>query len=266
MFTVAHAEYQQYYKHEYETNTGEHMAAIELTPLDETTGVPLPLVPIINSFHPDAPEINWHHHFHPRRSELLSHELPGGVALRTSRLQRSYKFGNHTEYHQYYEGPPLPQTTEERFRTVVLAHAGYIPDHALLMRRYLSPKVVRLTEPQRDQLWQEGHIRSGSPGEVRNFFAQYILVQDLTDISEITIEEFITTRDVARKRFLGNWLLAQAIERAAEPVNQTYREAWRNGRIPQTHPYKSLSFVAKALGQQRQRDHLVHKMANQLVA
>lgn len=242
------------------------MAAIEATPIDQSTGIPLPLVPIQNSFDPRSPEVNWHHHFHPRRSPLLSHELPGGVALRTARLQRAFKHGNHKEYHQFFQGPPLPESVEDRFRTIVLAHAGYIPSHAILMRKHSMPKVVKMSEKQRDQLWHEGHIRSGSPGEVRNFLGAYILGQDLSDVSEGIIDEFVTTDSRQRKRFLGNWLLAQAIERASAPLAPTYREAWKEGKIPHTLPLKPLSFVAQALGAQRQRDHLVRKMATQFAA
>lgn len=236
------------------------MAAERETPTEN--GIPFPLVPIGNLLSARKGDVNWHHHFHPRTDPLLVEDE--GVVIRASRLQYAFAHGNHEQYHQYFTGPELPQTQEERFKVAVLARAGYIPEHGILMRGRLSPKIVTLSPSQRHLLTTEGHIRPGSTGLTREFLGRYVLEQDFSNLKEI--DEFLHTTIPGRRRFLGNWILAQGIEQAIQPVENEYREAWSAGKIPQFLPFKPHTFLSNSLGRPGQRAHLIDQMQQQLAA
>jgi len=221
-------------------------------------GIPLPFVPI-DDLEAVKHLTDWHHHFHPRRDPLLREE--GGVVIRTARLQRAVIDGPHLEYHQQYAGPELPSTIEERFRVAVLARAGYIPEHGLLLRGQLKPRIVRLSDRQRHLLIEGGQLRAGSVGETHAFIGRLALEQDLSDINETTIDEFLHSPDLVRRRMLGLWMLSQAINRTALPIAADYTRAWTEGRIPRTLPSKTYKFLWGALKSDG-RDRLVVKLGN----
>ncbi len=153
------------------------MAAEQETPTER--GIPLPLVPIDTDVMA-ASELNWHHHFHPRTHPLLTDEE--GVVIRASRLQRAATHGNHTEYHQWFTGPPLPETEEERLGAIILTRAGYIPAHGILMRGSTrKPKIVPLTQRQRWLLMDQTQLRSGSVGMTREYLTSRVLSEDLSN-------------------------------------------------------------------------------------
>ncbi len=236
------------------------MAAEQVTPTE--LGIPLPLVPI-DDLEYARQATNWHHHFHPRNDPLLTE---GGFVIRMARLQRAFTYGNHTEYHQYFTGPDLPSTNEDRLRVTVLARAGYIPEHGILTRRNLPPTIVTLNKRQRWLLSSEAQMRGGSIGETREFLGKFILAQDLSDIKEPVIDEFLTSRDYERKRVIGNWLLSQAIHRACLPIAKDYRQARSTNRISHSLPTKPQRFVRNVLGHSGQRSRLVQQLETKLVA
>jgi hypothetical protein len=112
------------------------MAAELVTPVDELTGLPLPILPTGENLpHNKGHVANWHHHFHPASSPELTATI-GGRALRQSRVQlvpvRHHNFSN-TAYHRFFSGPPIPGEEEEQFGMCVLAAAGYLPREAIDM-------------------------------------------------------------------------------------------------------------------------------------
>lgn len=239
------------------------MAAEQETPTE--LGIPLPLVPIENLAEIPKDQTNWHHHFHPRTNPALIEE--GGSVIRTARLQKSLKFGNHEQYHQYYTGPPLPDTSEERFRIAVLARAGYVPERGILMRgRDETPREVVLSRYQRHLLTYEGQLKPGSAGDTREFIGKFILAQDLSDIKISLIDELLHSKDTGRKQFLGYWMLSQAIERAVLPIADDYRRAWADKKIPTTLPVKPHSFLSITLGRSVERQRLIRRLKTQLAA
>lgn len=239
------------------------MAAELVTPVDEFTGLPLPLLPPKNAPPKNSPEIEWHHHFHPRKHPLL--EGLGGIAIRTVRLQSTYR-REHTNYHRHYIGPPLPELPEEQFQAVIMAYAGYIPEQAINTRRD-EPRLVSVPEDLRRRLWETDEIQPTAIHPVRAFLTEYILGQNMSHIYESVIDEFVHTLDIGRRYYLGSLILAKAIERATEPTDNMYRQAWQGGLIPAYRPAKSPTFVSRTLSRApKQRQHLLKRLQEKLAS
>ncbi len=132
------------------------MAAELITPVDELTGIPLPIVPQ-NYLVEQSKLSNWHHAWHPN-SDVALEDL-GGRALRHSRIQlvrridHNYKDKGRPNYHNYYAGPEMPTTDSERFRLCVLSAAGYMPEMGIDLDGTSDGPLVRpLTTKERDLL------------------------------------------------------------------------------------------------------------------
>ena len=110
------------------------MAAELVTPTDELSGLPLPLLPVEEVLPTDDGQVaNWHHHFHPASDPALT-ETSGGKALRAARIQLvPIGHHNYTEnaYHRFYVGPPIPTERDEQLGMAVLSCAGYVPERAI---------------------------------------------------------------------------------------------------------------------------------------
>jgi hypothetical protein len=227
-------------------------------------GIPYPLLPPPYSLPSDRHEIaDDNHAFHPRLSPLL--EGVSGEAIRNCRVQRTDWYDHHIVYHGYYEGPKIPTDEAERFRIVVLAAAGYIPDLALDCHGY-RPEIVPITPEVRDRLWRSREIRVYRSGPVRKFLAEYVTGQDLSHVHEEHIDEFLHTDKEDRKLFLGHWLLSQATEVAAESLGQDYRDAQRLGKIIPGLTRKPQNFVQSNFGNRFERNPVVKLLQERLQA
>lgn len=139
------------------------MAAELETPIDELSGLPLPIAPhdVLPTNNPDI--ANWHHHWHPSTDTRLL--TPGGLAIRHSRVQlveaNHHNMGDRHRgkltYHDYYVGPPLPINENDEFAKCVLACAGYIPYEAIDLSSG-EPKRVTMTQRQMDILRMPGEF------------------------------------------------------------------------------------------------------------
>lgn len=237
------------------------MAAEMETPTER--GIPLPLVPIDDPRMPEG-AFNWHHHFHPRTSPLLTDDE--GAVIRASRLQKSLAYGNHTEYHQWYEGPHLPQTDEERLGVIILARAGYIPEHGILMRgSRRKPQIVTLNQRQRWLLMDQTQLRSGSIGLTKEYLTKLVLAQDLSTHTSL-IDEFLETKDQERKRSIGGFLIGDALHQVISPAAADYLNAWRTGRISHHLPRKPQRFARSILGSPKHRVRLITNLEAKLAA
>jgi hypothetical protein len=206
---------------------------------------------------------DWHHHFHPRTSPILKEF--GGEALRNARLQLVDYDTHHFGYHNKYDGPPLAKTVEGRFAAVVMSVAGYIPKEAIDFEDR-SPKLIRLSDDQRRQLQASGEIESRGDAVIRNFIRDYIMEQQITatNVNELTIEEFVSTRNVERRRLLGHTLLALITDLASEPIHETYSVARRNQLIKPGLPTSARRFTKGLLGPTRSRDKIVNRLHKNL--
>lgn len=209
-----------------------------ITPVDELTGLPLAVLPVeslAGALFYDFAD-NYHHHFHPKRSDLLTDA--GGIALRASRGQK-LPFWAHTRYHQLFTGPPLPETPQDKFHLCVLACAGFIARQAIDVSGPGDFQTVTMTDEQFEQvsLPEAWHIsKAHKPDQahyvrdaIGRFFASYVLEQQLTHVPDKVIEEFLGTQDERRRKELGNFMLKEAVEIAVEPVKPVHVELGRQG-------------------------------------
>ncbi len=210
------------------------------TPVDEQTGIPLPILPILPSDQTSNTSFSdFHHHFHPERQLV-----PGGdakLALRRSRGQDLPRW-LHEHYHRYFAGPEIPKERSDIFRTVVLACAGVVPKEALdFSNRKSGPKVVRVTNDLVHKtiaktIKHEG-LRRGSAGsyyraDIGIFFANYAIEQSLEDtISQSVIDEFLSTKKQARRKELGNLMIKKAILISIDPIVPVYADLRRDGLV-----------------------------------
>ena len=235
------------------------MAAEWITPTEH--GIPLPLVPpeyALPQCRSEIADIN--HAYHPRSAPEL--QSLSGQALVNGRVQLTDWYDHHIVYHGHYAGPEIPPE-ENRFSTVVLIAAGYIPDESIDCRGY-EPEIVRTTEAMRERFWNSGEVRVYNKGPVSRYLGEYIAGQDISHVDESTIDEFLTTNVPDKRIFLGQWLLAQAAEVAVEPVLTDYRAAQKLGKIPAGLTRKPENLIQNTLGNHFQRNPIVRMLQERL--
>lgn len=233
------------------------------TPTDRLTGLPLPLLPLDDY----GPDTSWHHHQHPRRHPLLQQQGLGGQAVRGSRLQLYNHRLHYVGYHSYYEGPPLPKTPEERFTTIIMCMAGYIPHQAIDMRSG-EPRIVDMDPKLCRRLQTSGELRMGQETTIRRFIRAYVMSHALAtiDMERTSTEEFLETNDVERKRDLGFDMLGIIIARAVEPAADMYFQAQRDGLLMPTAAETIQQFTKTRLGTIRKRHKMINSLHSRLMA
>jgi len=234
------------------------MAAEFITPLDHATGIPLPIMPQVDlppvprgRMRNDARVADWHHPFHPRATLISEGEL-SAVAIRNCRIQWAEYDDHHHKYHGAYLGPELPEYEDDRFRTVVFAAAGYIPDVAIGFGHFGKPSLQKLSDEQRNNLWQSGQIRVANQASVRDFLLDYTLTNHLGGISESTIDQFLSTDDKRRKKELAGTILAIVAYSAAEQVSDIYAQSRKLNLIPPDRARRAGRLIYKTMNTQRQ--------------
>ena len=240
-----------------------------VTPTDEFTGVPSVLLPTadlppIPSHQTNVERVaDWHHPFHPR-AQLINKTL-GLAALRTVRKQWALYDRHHNNapegYHSVYDGPRLPETEAELFRTVVFAAAGYIPRLAIDFQKSEKYRLKPLSDEQRVHMWESGQIRVDNPIHVRDFLIDYALNGNFVDIKSPVVHEFLYTDKLERRVQLGNELLRAAAYESAISLSSIYRKAKREELIPVYTAHSAGQFVMSSMGlaRGRQKAHKVLK-------
>ena len=233
------------------------MAAELWTPLDEATGIPLPIMP-----RDDLPPVptgrqrnieriaDWHHPFHPR-AELMA-DGDSGAAVRGCRVQWAEYDDHHHKYHGAFVGPELPETEEERFRTVVLAAAGYVPEAAIAFGLRGRPMVTQMSGEDRERLWQTGQLRVDNLSNVRKFLINYAL-RDFGNFRTETIDEFLHTPDMERRFQLGCNFLGVAAHEAVTSLKDVYQESRGSGLIPPERARSAGRFVLGVMTTHRRK-------------
>jgi hypothetical protein len=222
-------------------NSREKIYKYGLAPVDELTKMPLPILPPdeIPPFDNNL-EANWHHLYHPSHDKLLN--SASGLAVRHLRLQLLPVKTHHSVYHNLFERPEfLTRTNEQRFGHVILGVAGYIPRYAIDLHADNPVQPVIMSNKQRRRLQSGGEIQLRGQSNISNFIKNHLIRQDFSNVNESVIEEFIETRNVDRKRFLGHWLLAIASEVATEPVSPVYKQALDEGLVIRKYKLPSLA-------------------------
>jgi hypothetical protein len=231
------------------------MAAEMLTPTDEVTGLPHPILPYDPSDGGDWSRVDFHHHFFPRRShelapmmntatdaqpEDLCIEDLANLAVRVSRGQLLAR-EIHEEVHKKLLGPVLPTTVDDKFITAVKACSGFVSRWAIDIRLpgenrlvYMPDEVFARVASPRALCGERSYY--DRPADYRrrilgNFFINYAIQQDLSHISAQVVDEFLYTMSQPRKVELGNLILKQALEVGIAPVVPLYPDLKRQGYI-----------------------------------
>lgn len=229
---------------------------IETTPIDELTGLPLPVLTRSTDFFIErrgnltARTKNFHHGFHPNRSPLLGYDQSGrllaagdpdrisGRALRYSRGQL-LPVWLHDRYHDIFLGPDLPTDVRSRFTRVVLACAGVVPRQAIDLHTPGSFQITpELSDRRYNQItkhtYHEGEVSPprypNRRGELGRFIADYAINNSLNDIlSEREIKqkvhEFLIPRSPQTRKEAGRIILAHAVDASVADLIPIHKEA-----------------------------------------
>ncbi len=202
------------------------------TPLDEFTGLPLPVVISEPKNKSSNAKIDFHHHFHPERD--LIHADDAMLALRRSRGQNLPRW-IHEHHHKYFAGPEFPESRKDTFASVVLACAGVVPRKAIdYSGKYETPRIVEVWDNSQYQkivssIKHEAQDKNKisrriARAEIGKFFANYAIEQSFEDvISSTEIDEFLNTTNPIKRKELGNRMLGAAIRMSVEPVIPIHR-------------------------------------------
>lgn len=211
------------------------------TPVDEETGLPLPILVV------DPPNnrantwfVDYHHHFHARARYVED----GNDALMAVRMSRGQDLPRwlHEHYHGYFAGPKPPASREAAFRTCVLACAGVVPRQALDFGgnrgpfiRFASDRELRnLPKTIHREGTQRKDMGKTQRDHIGKFFAAYAIEQSIQEIvSQRVIDQFLFTPDKHTRAQLGNLILRKAIEVSVEPVRPLYLSLRRRGLMRQ---------------------------------
>ncbi len=208
-----------------------------ITPIDET-GLPFCFAPTklppvrsalpitADGFQDRQADLN---HMFPKYEVAISQSpaLKDDVAraaLTGARVQW-VDFGQHHDaYNPQFIGPDHPQTDADLFRTLAMATAGYIPEHALDLSGD-EPKIVGLTNYERKEFWRSGQVDVMCQADVSRYMFRYFMQTDADHIEQTEVEEFLYTLDADRRLQLGHQLAAKIVERAVEPIEEPYQAA-----------------------------------------
>lgn len=232
------------------------------TPVDAISGIPLLLVPderILPVLYGEVPNVqpntmapiaDWNHAYHPAKQ--VKAVGFGGDALRNARLQLVMRQEQHDEYHACYSGPPLPISSAERFKHVVLCAAGYIPMRAITFASG-SPQEISLRLREQERLRASGEVRMASFSVVQRFMKDYVMRQPVDHIQPRTVNRFLgldpaESVDAAREyRYMTHLLLSLVIDRVEGQLLESYLFGHNHGLLAPDAPPRPDYFVRSVL-------------------
>lgn len=217
-------------------------------PIDPFTGIPLPIapadppsnIPQIKQF-----EDNHHAYFWKNHPELRDF---AGRTVRHSRLIRWPRW-SHEYYHQTFPNGLawLPQTRDEKFKTVTFSSSGLIPEYAVDVTHKKYPIIVNLgreaitylQSPER--VFPEARIDSRTERDDYKrrrgaFLMQCALENGFDDVDLTLLKRFMEEKDESMRRHLGMMVISAYIENASRPVTQQYVHFAERGLLPPQKP------------------------------
>lgn len=221
---------------------------LQPTPIDSELTRLLPLPVLMKGTDFNLTGENFHHNFHPRKSEELGYDpltgekfkigdgrLIEGLAVRFSRGQQM-PIWLHNRYHDTFSGPPLPQHPKDKFTSVVLACAGVVPRQAIDLYKPGEFSIVELTDKQHDfisqNIYYEGHDKHkrGPRNRIGQFLAEYTInnaVQPLLSERDIRgiVSKFLMPSNKYQRIAAGRQLLTCAIDASVAELMPVYKEA-----------------------------------------
>jgi hypothetical protein len=218
------------------------MAAEMPVPVCEVTGLPHLVLPY-NSTRQEVQPENFDHSWYPRMSPELQDDA--GIALRMSRGQM-LPMWLHERKHQTLTGPQLPTVRAAKFEAAVKGCAGVASRWAIDLRIGGDDKLVymddetfnRVTDRRSVGIERAWYHRPANyrRGVIGDFFIRYALEQDLSHISLVLIDEFLSTTDEKRKKELGNFMLKEALDISLEPIVPIHRSLRAEGCVQSGRP------------------------------
>jgi len=220
-----------------------------ITPVDNLTGMPLPIYPFSNEHEygaelyngsedlSDLTEIskNCHHAFHPE--DDLKTNKNGSLFLRHSRVQR-VPVWLHDGYHSIYQGPEITDDIEKRFLMGVFAVAGYMPKVAIDIPNSLEEdKIIPLTFSKYKEMIQPDMLKGQfDEKKVRlrhasKFMMKIILSQDVQAVNVSDCKEFLTTNDRQKRLKIAHLIVEQLADQSTEQISEKYQKARKKKRV-----------------------------------
>jgi hypothetical protein len=161
-----------------------------------------------------------------------------------------------------------PKPVTDRKLKIVRAKAGEayksLSDPNMDKETYVNERAQQYVD--------QNNARFGFPYEyftykndvVKDFICDYVFKQNI-NVSTERVAEFLEAREANKKRFLGEKLLALAIDAATLDIADTYQTARTGGRVHRARPRSARGVVWSVLGSQnRQREYVAEQYAASL--
>lgn len=224
------------------------------TPVDASTGVPLPIYPSIDL--PPVPEKgqknlerlgDWHHPFHPR-SALIHGDL-GLQALRGCRVQW-VKYEDHHDgvgYHQTLAGPALPSSEFQLLKTVVFACAGFIGPRAIAFAENGQHSIKELSMAERKRLLTPGILRIDDYFKVSKYLLDYGARKSIAAMDSAMVDELLHSTDTHAKERIASEFISYASEEITGNFKEEFRQAKREKWLPNERTASAANYVRNLL-------------------
>lgn len=236
------------------------------TPVDLSTGVPLPIFP--SDSLPEIPasgSINidrlgdWHHPFHPR-SKLVSGDM-GLQALRACRVQwvRYEEHHDGVGYHQTFAGPPIPENEDQLFKTIVFSTAGYVGNKAIKFAPNGQHEVVELGFLNRKELLKPKVLMIDDYDKVKNYLLDYAARKTLPSVSPQLVDILLHSTDLIRRQVVATLLIEAASEEITADIQDEFRNAKKRRWMQVRRSGSAAHYIRNLLTIQRDGGRFVDK-------
>lgn len=245
--------------------------AYKQTPVDTFTGLPYPIItgPKLDTL-TGVNVVNKNHAFFPRLDPLL--QGVGGLALRTCRLQlveaEYHNFGPRS-YHNFYDGPPIPQTEAEQFRTIIFALGGFIPKMGIDLTgpEPVEREMTRREYRRHKTLTENGGYKYFTHGESQSIlFLREVILHNAIDVDLELLEKFVASDSVSTRKNIGHTILEVAAENAALGIDADYQAVLSSGELKPRAPERPVSFMRRVIKNQRRVERIMFDRLHSVAA
>lgn len=223
--------------------------AAEAAPLDELTGLPLPIY--YGPEHDHLPK-DFHHGWHSHEDIKMRYPPVVSKGLRASRgyvVPREFHGGEYPRaYHtRFKKGVELPRTNADVFQRVALGVAGVVPRKAIDLRYWQGYRTIELddqqhaflADPSRTQIENARKNPLNRDDSIDNLrmFVAYVAIERMLIENQAAADltEILNDPEIASRRELGRLMYHGAIEALDDlmgPVQEIYSEAQAKDMIP----------------------------------
>ena len=100
---------------------------------------------------------------------------------------------------------------------------------------------------ERQLLLNSGVIRVAKYDDIKPYLLEYVAQNGVENMDERTIDEFLHTRSMKKKRRLGEALIRAASEVVAEPLDDQYRNAKKQRLLPYQRTRRAANFIGNLI-------------------